>query len=307
MLISSTRFVCHRWFGQNIEDGATERVLIGEMVSNSCIGEILKKSQTRSSSIGRHWARTTSGYRDEPLEVQELQQMLGEIVNEMVRLYYNHCSQNYNNHVTTNDRNRNLYLSPLKKATSRMARRPMNSSLSHFSASTYSSRQNLNSRSSSSSNSLIHQKNLVALIFGEKQLLWTLLQIFYYGFKRRTRSSFRKQIFLWDYLLAINCELKLLENREPMMDKLINTIEIISREATNWGKDSKFQLFTIISIRDHHLTKFLKYLSKPQLASQYYESNSFLRDSVLMVFLVQILGTFDEMKLTIDSSLTKGL
>nr|AYV89282.1 DENN domain-containing 5B isoform X1 [Tetranychus evansi] len=294
------KFVCHRWFGRNIEDGATERVLLGEVVSNSCIGEILKKSQTRSSSIGRHWARSTSGYREESLEVQELQQMLGEIVNEMVRLYYNHYGQTFNNHSTKNDHHRNLYLSPLKKNVARPTRNHPSRSSNNLSTSTYSSRL-FNNRSS------IHQKTLVTLIFGEKQLLWTLLQIFYYDFKRRSRSSFRKQIFLWDYLLAIICELKISETREPVMDKMISLVETISVEAANWGKDSKFQLFLILSIRDHYLTKFLKYLSKPHMASQYYEANSFLRNPILMTSLLQILGTFDEMKLSIDSSFTKGL
>lgn len=54
------------------------------------------------------------------------------------------------------------------------------------------------------------QQNLVKLLFGDKQLIWILNEIFYYDFKNKKKSSFKKQQFVWDFLLCIQLELKLI-------------------------------------------------------------------------------------------------
>jgi len=295
-LIFVCRFTCNKWFGRSIEDGATERVLIAEMIKDASIGDVvIKVRKHRTSSMGRHWSRALEPHKEERIEVQDLQQMLGEVVNEIVRFYYN-------NYVSQeNGPNDDKFGVSLKKNASQFsAKFSSNIKPSSFSAKF--------SPALSTSASYSHQKNLVSFIFGHKQLLWILNQIFYYGFKNKSRSSFRKQLFIWDYLLQVACELKLAKaTKDENIASFIEMIESIASKVGNWGKDSKFLLFLTLSIRDHYLTSFLKLLSKPQLASQFYESESFLRDPILMTFLLQILATFNEMKLTLDPSLTKGL
>jgi hypothetical protein len=164
------------------------------------------------------------------------------------------------------------------------------------------------------------------LLLGERQLLWTLQQIFYYGFKNRGRSSFRKQIFLWDYILRVHVELKLCSNKsgptqdqspsgqglslqaKGYRDRFITLVDEISSKASCWGKEGKFTLFLLISLRDRLLgPHFLRLLSRPSTAQQFYDSNSFLRELTLNTFLNQILTSFNEMRLIVEPSLTKGL
>lgn len=94
---------------------------------------------------------------------------------------------------------------------------------------------------------------MASLFFGEKKFLWIITQIFYYGFKNR--RSFRKQTFLWDYILRVHCELKHalpsnLSSAERLSAKeFISLIDQITDNASNYGKDMKFQLFTLLSLR----------------------------------------------------------
>ena len=96
-------------------------------------------------------------------------------------------------------------------------------------------------------------KSLINLIFGEKKLLWILAQIFYYGFKNRGRSSFRKQNYLWDYLMRVVCELKISRTTHKTIDTnaevFIDLVDSITNNAPNYGKDSKFGLFLLLSLR----------------------------------------------------------
>ncbi|RWS05158.1 DENN domain-containing protein 5A-like protein [Dinothrombium tinctorium] len=296
------KFSCNRWFGRNIEDGATERLLIGQLMVNCSIGDVIKNSQQgRSSSIGRHWSRTVETYKDEQLDVEELQEKLGEIINQIVRLYYSSHEQEGN----SENKAERLSSSPSKRNGHTLSIKT--------SCSTLANCYKQYSRPSISVSNL-SEPNFLHLLLGEKQLIWTLQEIFYYGFKNRGRSSFRKQIFLWDFLLRVQCELKLLNSSSSsdqqlheIKNRFISLIDDISAKAANWGKDGKFHLFLIISIRDHLLTHFLKILKKPIFSHQFYESNSFLRDNILNNFLLELLSTFNEMKLVIESSVTKCL
>lgn len=316
------------------------------MIHNASISDVIKKSQQgRSSSIGRHWSRASDAYKDEQLDVQELQQLLGENVNSLVRFYYKNFPQD--SYLTRLEGDENgaaaetesvLSSSPTKRLSKKLGvptspRYGHNLNSTPATLSHPSKQQTPRPRSASSA---YQNQTLNQHLFGERQLFWTLHHIFYFGFKNRGRSSFRKQVFLWDYLLRVQCELRLSISVSPtttsnnantssphsvnesispnsakdklMKEKFINLIDSIGTKGANLGKDGKFMLFLIIALRDHLLSPhFVRILSKPSLAQHYYEANSFLRDLNLITFLLQILNTFNEMKLLIDPSLTKGL
>ena len=94
---------------------------------------------------------------------------------------------------------------------------------------------------------------MISLFFGEKKFLWIINQIFYYGFKNR--RSFRKQIFIRDYILRIQCELKhilptsLTSSERLSTRDFITLIDQITDKASNYGKEMKFNLFILISLR----------------------------------------------------------
>lgn len=300
------KFYCNRWFGRNIDDGSTERVLIGELMIGS-IGDVIKKSnQTRSSSIGRNWTRNSDQYsKEESFTAEDLQTLLGESVNQIMKYYFN--AQNNSNIITNNLNGDEMIDSKASK-------------LMNISNASYNSRSSISAtlsqvgKRSSNRNTSHSGKNLIQLIFGERKLLWVLTQIFYFGFKNRGRSSFRKQNYLWDYLLRLQCELKISHrvrngiNASDGGEDFVDIIDSITNNASNYGKDSKFRLFLLISIRDHKLTpNFLKLLTRPSISHLFYENESFVRDLTLKTFLLQILNTFNDIELTFESSLTKGL
>lgn len=101
--------------------------------------------------------------------------------------------------------------------------------------------------------------NIFSLLFGQNKFLWILMQIFYYGF--RNHRSFRRRTFLWDYLLRVQCELKLMiaalntgnedvrKSDRNEIFSFINLIDSITDKADTYGKDLKFELFLLISLR----------------------------------------------------------
>ncbi|XP_046833213.1 DENN domain-containing protein 5B isoform X2 [Vespa crabro] len=77
------KFPCGRWLGKGIDDGSTERLLVGALVPSSIDNEELVEScstppRCRSPSIPRRPI----------LSEVELQHMLGEAVNAIVKYYY---------------------------------------------------------------------------------------------------------------------------------------------------------------------------------------------------------------------------
>ncbi|KAG8182527.1 hypothetical protein JTE90_002064 [Oedothorax gibbosus] len=80
------KFPCGRWLGKGIDDGSTERLLVGEMVPRDYDAEELIETcrtppRCRSPSVPRR--------PSEPkLTIPEIQQMLGDAVNNIVKYYY---------------------------------------------------------------------------------------------------------------------------------------------------------------------------------------------------------------------------
>lgn len=84
------RFECNKWIGKSIDDGSIERLLVGTVISGS-INDHLKKSSShaRSSSIGRNWTRGVElTTKEDKHTVDDLQAMLCESVNQIMKFYY---------------------------------------------------------------------------------------------------------------------------------------------------------------------------------------------------------------------------
>ncbi|XP_015910435.1 DENN domain-containing protein 5A isoform X2 [Parasteatoda tepidariorum] len=80
------KFPCGRWLGKGVDDGSTERLLVGEMVPRDYdADELMEACRTpprcRSPSVPRR--------PSEPkLTISEIQQLLGDAVNNIVKYYY---------------------------------------------------------------------------------------------------------------------------------------------------------------------------------------------------------------------------
>ncbi|XP_049778730.1 DENN domain-containing protein 5B [Schistocerca cancellata] len=80
------KFPCGRWLGRGIDDGSTERLLVGELVPRHVGSEQLAETcrtppRCRSPSVPRRPSET----RPSP---EDIQQMLGDAVNSIVKYYY---------------------------------------------------------------------------------------------------------------------------------------------------------------------------------------------------------------------------
>lgn len=76
------RFPCGRWLGRGVDDGSTERLLVGTLVSKK---EDIDESVLKSGgSLGRGLPRTKSpGPQRTELKPSQIQHMLGNYFGEM--------------------------------------------------------------------------------------------------------------------------------------------------------------------------------------------------------------------------------
>lgn len=284
------KFECDKWFGKNIADNSIERLLIGQIVTGS-INDHLKKSSNhlRSSSIGRNWTRSSEvTSKEEKYSADDLQAMVGESVNQIIKFYYHDKIKSSTNVSDGQISNKGLLLGgKVSNSSSTLGK-------------VGKSRATPNCRT------------LISLFFGDKKFLWIINQIFYCGFKNR--RSFRKQTFIWDYILRVQCELKhamsssFSESERLSVKDFVTLIDQIGDRASTYGKDMKFQLFILIALRDHKLSpNYLKLICRPQLAQLHYDNESFVRDGLLFTFLTEILKSFNEIEIKLDSTLTKNI
>lgn len=319
--------------GKNIDDGACEFIINGEQISNEKAVDQLRKSLlSKGSSIGRQLTKAFSenSERIEIIESDELRDLLGKSVNLITRLYgFNPLPKNlaldppidkkYSNNLMIKKLN-NKFFDSNEQDKSKSMSNQLQSPLKTLKVKHQQDMSRLNR-----SNMIRLQQNLVKLLFGDKQLLWVLNEIFYYDFKNKRKSSFKKQQFVWDFILCIQLELKLVlkENsirnqiepvnllmRKDENDLKVQFIELVDRissKAPLIGKDGKFQLFLLISLREHLLSKFIEFMENQSLLPVYYGTNGFLVDENKSNFLKQILNSFNEINFILDQSFTKGL
>lgn len=220
MLIYS-RFQCNRWLGKNIDDGACEFIVNSEQISNEKAIEQMKKSLlSKGSSIGRQLTafKAFDTERIEVIESDELRDLLGKSVNLITRLYghtplpknllkshppidLNPIDKKYSNNLMIKKLNNKLFdLNGSSKANQQLHSPLKTLKVKH--------QQELLSKPNRA-NMMKLQQSLMKLLFGDRQLLWVLNEIFYYDFKNRRKASFKKQQFVWDFILCIKFELKL--------------------------------------------------------------------------------------------------
>lgn len=76
------KFPCGRWLGRGIDDGSTERLLVGQLVPRSIDSEELVEACRTPPR-----ARSPSVHRPE-VRPSDIQHMLGDIVNAIVKWHY---------------------------------------------------------------------------------------------------------------------------------------------------------------------------------------------------------------------------
>jgi hypothetical protein len=316
----ASKFPCSHWFGRNSED-SMERILVAYDVHDyQQITDLIKKSQNKTSSIGRHFSRNLNLYEHrKDLSIEKLQLYLKERVDDVVKCCYKDQSN------FEDDETLEIIMDSSGVACG------INSKNNGVNNQCNKSTLNGDKRRKSCSNVKCHYQHLNHLLFSEPDGIISLLkECLYIGFKNHSKSPFRKQVFLWDYILRIQMELKLswktLDSHlssvksDPSVTpsrrkvasktdrKFIDIVDNINSMAVFWGKDGKLCLLLTIALRDKLLAPhFVRLLSWPSLAKQFYEPVSFVTDQSLITFLIQVMSKTNTIDLSIDSVVTKGL
>uniref|UniRef100_A0A0K0DEU5 UDENN domain-containing protein n=1 Tax=Angiostrongylus cantonensis TaxID=6313 RepID=A0A0K0DEU5_ANGCA len=182
-----------------------------------------------------------------------------------------------------------------------------------------------------------HTKSELAhLLCGEHGLVNAIEQAFQFG-RYSSVWSFR-QPSPWDYVgkICFHCVLSTtrccqrfaLECNEKVCNWLM---DLLRRRDTKWsreqcelvthalrlvhrisnrnalGKDAKFHVFILLTVRDHMLSGFLQVMAWTPVTTQLYDELSFLRTPSHLTYLSRLLDSLNEFNFNLDPSLTYGL
>jgi len=329
------KFSCGKWFGRSVDDEAMERVLLAVHVADpSQVTDLIRRTQLKSSSIGRNWTVTvtspTSPSSPSTFDSVNRKDWAIEQLQIAIRRKVDMVMTEYLKDVVdveeTNETEDTLEVFLDSSGNNRVLQQQQKPSKPMKQSSSFDRRLRKISFSG-----VHHYQYVNELLLGEDGVISLLRDCLYVGFKNRIKSPFRKQVFLWDYILRIQLELKLswktldthlssVKKPDPSGSpskrsltsktdrRFIELVDDVSTHAIYFGKDSKVALFLLLSMREKLLSPhFLRLLSWPSLAKQFYDHPSFVTDSNLIMFLIQLFSKFNQVDIPTDPCITKGL
>ncbi|KAL3111433.1 hypothetical protein niasHT_017660 [Heterodera trifolii] len=86
------------------------------------------------------------------------------------------------------------------------------------------------------------------------------------------------------------------EGRSPFKSLIIYTYNLVSKISAHnaVGKEGKFHLFILFSLRDHILSGLLPLIAWTQVTSQLYDQSAFLRQPSKLSYLSKLISTLNE-------------
>uniref|UniRef100_A0A8D8PXI4 DENN domain-containing protein 5B n=1 Tax=Cacopsylla melanoneura TaxID=428564 RepID=A0A8D8PXI4_9HEMI len=275
---SSYKFHCGKWLGKGIDDDSIERLLIGEKLKDKSGGEDSYASTPKTPRL-----RSPSVQPVTRLELMgDIETMLGECINTIVKYFH-----------------RSFKDSP--------------------------------------------QHSLTVLLLGESGLVFCMEQIFLYGFK--SSRLFSRNLNIWDLFIKIYQEIKSEKRTSQSYEDLtrdgntivdlydedhsrssqlfesklhksetktyfVNLIQIIEEtdSLTSLGRDGRFQLFIILSVKDHMLYNILTCVVTPSISVQdMYDDKCFFKNSYHLDLILNMIHNLNTYKFSLENSLTHGI
>ncbi|XP_055707091.1 DENN domain-containing protein 5A isoform X3 [Phlebotomus papatasi] len=273
------KFPCGRWLGRGVDDGSTERLLVGQLVPRSVDNdELIEACRTPPR------ARSPSIHRPE-VKPSEIQHLLGDAVNAIVKWHYRPSRERDAGSLTnllcgeeglvkcleqaflfgfrsTRLFGRNLYIWDY------FVRVKEQFELNLVEESVEAVRGGGSVQNSPPTNS---SGSSPESSFGTPS----------------TPASRQEFSTIW----RCYCHL---------MDEINNVTQSL-------GKDGKFQLFICLSLREHLLHRMLVPIAASRVTQEMYEEQSFMRKKGLLTFLRQILEPLDEFHIVLENSITQGI
>ncbi|CAJ0587077.1 unnamed protein product, partial [Mesorhabditis spiculigera] len=264
------RFPCGRWFGKGVDDGSLERLLVAEPLQefNSEMADL--GSGAFSPARGRRMERDASVTRERSPS----------------------SGRSERDSAPRTKKQRMLEIEQQLGDS-------VNSIVKHF----YSEKWEAKSE-------------LARLLCGERGLVPTLEALFQFGRQDSIASRLFKQNYPWDYVEKVtnwffelfrrNDAEKLSRGQKELIGYVLKLVRRISDKSA-LGKDGKFHVFILITVRDHVLAGLLQLFSWTPVTAQLYDEMSFLRSAPHMTHTSKLLEALNEFHFHIEKSLTYGI
>ncbi|KAL3089041.1 hypothetical protein niasHS_009543 [Heterodera schachtii] len=101
----------------------------------------------------------------------------------------------------------------------------------------------------------------------------------------------------------------LLPSLDGILSLIIYTYNLVSKISAHnaVGKEGKFHLFILFSLRDHILSGLLPLIAWTQVTSQLYDQSAFLRQPSKLSYLSKLISTLNEFQFLYEKSLLQGI
>ncbi|KAJ6646254.1 DENN domain-containing protein 5A [Pseudolycoriella hygida] len=268
------KFPCGRWLGVGVDDGSTERLLVGQLVPRTVDSEDLVEAcrtppRARSPSIHR-------------LEVKpsDIQHMLGDCVNAIVKWHYRPSRERDTGSLTN-----------LLCGEDGLVKCMESAFLCGFKS------QRLFGRNLYIWDYFVKVKECF-----EAQLVEESVEIVGRGSVPNCSSSPEVQ-----YVNSSNAAPAVRQEISAIWRCYVHLMDEINNVTRTLGKDGKFQLFICLSLREHLLHRMLAPMAATRITQEMYEEQSFMRKKGLLTFLRQIIEPLDEFHIVLENSITQGI
>ncbi|CAD5212281.1 unnamed protein product [Bursaphelenchus okinawaensis] len=332
------KFNCKKWFGRSVEDGALERVLVAEVVSQRATEDNSPTEQSQpqqylnsvknlmpssmmnklASAHGGSLSTLVSGAMSRP------ESPVSTPVKEPHRRRSSSRSevgypQQHRNQSLSRPAQYNYYSA---REGNKHQRSP---SVSEAPAKSWDPRTNeLQHRIGEAVNALVKHflcqsgnptANLTQLLCGEKGLIKYLEQVFILGRKDSLFRFFGKT-YPWDYIeksfswfanLIPSATGEALSRDQKSI--IIYAYDVVTKIAANAnvGKEGKFHAFLLLTLRDHQLGALLSLLAWTPVTKEFYDETSILNQPGQLKALNRLLNALHDFNFNFESSLTYGI
>ncbi|XP_055385586.1 DENN domain-containing protein 5B isoform X2 [Condylostylus longicornis] len=274
------KFPCGRWLGKGIDDGSSERLLVGQRVPKTVdTEELVQVCQTPPR------ARSPSIQRTE-LRPSEIQNMIGDCVNTIVKWHYKPSKDRDVGSLT------NLLCGEdgLVKC------------LEHVFLCGFRSTR-------------FFGKNLFLWDYFAKVKEQFEINLNFENFDSQNQRSGNESPSIFTSFTSVSNDSPYLPNMTSAQRHewisvwrcFVYLIDEINSVTNSLGKDGKFQLFMCLCLREHILHRMLSPMAATKVTQELYEEQSFLRRRGLLTFLIQILEPLDEFHIVLENSITQGI
>uniref|UniRef100_A0A158Q7I2 UDENN domain-containing protein n=1 Tax=Elaeophora elaphi TaxID=1147741 RepID=A0A158Q7I2_9BILA len=263
----SYRFNCGRWFGKGIDDGSLERLLVAEKEPQIAPNEMLIEECS-----SEHVIKASSKSRTPPRSRSPST---------------SRCETSSRIHLTE---------------IQQQLGEAVNALVKYFYASTEGRSHGELTQLLCAPGKGFVSVMVVVFMYGRQDSIWSARL-----FRSYYPWDYIEKVCIWFWDLIHMEDAKKLTREQRSL--IIQTCRLVRRISSNTflGKDGKFQLFILITLRDHILSALLPLMAWTPITSQMYDEPSFLRTPHYLNYLSKLISSLNEFQFVLEKSLIYGI